>query len=95
MVAHRVTNGIDSITLNVLVKTRDRVRSEVSLTNQGEKKNAVLMIKKSQKYSKMYNVITGLWHGLCVRGAADACEQCLAIFASPAAENAYDDPDLR
>jgi hypothetical protein len=86
--------GGESVTLNVLVKTRNNVRNEEFLLNQAEHKEHPQLVRSSKKYQKMYNVLTGKWIGICYRDDPDMCDKCRVIFASPAAENAYSDPDF-
>lgn len=85
----------DGVELTVLVKTRTTVRDASCLLNQADDLNSPLLIKVSEKYRKMYNTITGKWNGICAREDPDVCEPCRAIYASPAAENVYNDPDFR
>jgi hypothetical protein len=93
---HRTDSGAGtSAKLTVLVKTTDRVKNSNALYNQGDRLNAKLMIQTSIKYRKMYNVITGEWAGVCDPDDKEMCDHCKIIYASPAAKNAYDDPEFK
>jgi len=83
-----------AVEVNVMVKTRGSVKDQSLLLNQADREDSILCTKPSKKYKKMYNVITGAWIGNCDRNDPEICDQCKAIYSSPAANNAYDDPDL-
>lgn len=88
-----VTGG-DEVTLNVMVKTRQTVKTDGALLNQAESNASPLVVRASKKYTKTYNMLSGEWVGVCDRDDPDKCDLCKAIFASPAANNVYDDPQF-
>jgi hypothetical protein len=84
------------VTLHNMIKTRQSVRDPSALLLQAEKKTSPLIMRSSKKYRKMYNTITGDWHGVCNRNdpPEEICAECAVIYASLAANNAYDDPEF-
>lgn len=87
------TSG-ESVTLNILVKTRQSVKSQELLLNQAESRSSPLVVRPSKKYKKTFNMLSGQWIGTCERDDPEICDQCKAIYASPAANNVYDDPQF-
>jgi hypothetical protein len=85
----------ESVELTVLVKTKNSVKNNEALLNQADSLNSPMLIRPSEKYGKMYNVITGNWVGVCDRTDPEKCTQCAVIYSSPSAENVYNDPDFR
>lgn len=93
--ATRIDSAEKPIKLHVLVKTKTNVRSEAALLNQGDSLDSNLMLKNSKKYRKLYNVITGNWVMVCDKNNPESiCEECRVIYASPARDNVYDDPNF-
>jgi hypothetical protein len=88
------TLGGYKVSLSIMVKTKDKVPSQRALFNQAVHKSDPLILVNSQKYNKMFNEITGKWASPCNKSSESICAACNAIYNSPAADNAYDDPTI-
>lgn len=71
--------------LNVITKKRS---SNAGFLNQAVDRKTTA--KRSTKYGRDYNILTGEWLNLC--DAEDPCPSCVVIGGSKAKNNFYDDP---
>ena len=89
--SYDVTTGKEKITLNVVMKIASQLpRKHLCLSRICTR---IETITDMPKYNlRQFNILTGEWVGLCEPG--ENCEECGLIYKSPAADNAYNDPEV-